>query len=272
MLFEKLSKVFNNDIKTDFEIFANFNDSTDDTRVSDAIDWAKKEGYLARLGISEDSAEVLFRSILVDRNLPEELRNNPKLRDELIQVAIDKAGDRSPIPPAEAKRAYELIESGEIFNDIFYSLNAIFSLITKPDRFSNLDDSFKETLASLMNLPGSILSDFDPKSAIDKISTQIEQVREGKLPEDPVILDNTLREIYSNSEVGYTIDIISALLAPENESIRIALLVYARLNGINLEQKDIDIIRDTILDRENPNLGSLFSYLIPENLIRLGLG
>jgi len=174
------------------------------------------------------------------------------------------------MPPAEAKQAYELIESDEVFRDIFYSLNVIFSLITKPDRFSDLDGSFKDSPDTLMNLPGSILSDLDPMSAFDKISTQIEQVRKGMPPEDPAILDNTLKGIYSNSEVGYRIDIISDLLAPENESLLLALLVYARLNGINLEQKDIDKVRDTILDRENTKLGSLFLYLLlPENSIRL---
>ncbi|MCK5355842.1 MAG: hypothetical protein KAJ63_12030, partial [Methyloprofundus sp.] len=201
----------------------------------------------------------------------EELRNNPQLRDELKQVVIERAGNSLPLPPDEAERAYKLIKSGEIVQDIFYTLNIILELITKPDRFSNLDDSFKNHLEILINLPNSIISDLNPKTAFDRVSIQIEQAKSHQSINDPEILDNTLETLYSDPEVGEMIQVMNVLLAPENETFRIALLVYARLNGVNLEQKDIDQVRQTILNKDNPKLGSLLAYLIkPENLIRLG--
>ena len=209
-------------------------------------------------------------SMLVEHDLPEELRNNEPLRKELKAVAIKKAGENSPLQPDEAKRAFELITSGEIFKDLFYSFNVIFSLTVKPKRFSILEDNFKAYVTALVRLPESVIADLDPGTAFANLTDQIEQLKAGENPDDPEILNNTLKTIYSTPEVANTIDIFSALLAPENESLRIALLVYARLNGINLQAEDIDKVRATILVKENPNLGSLFAYLLrPENATRL---
>ena len=278
MLIEKLSKIFDDDNSREheshFKILEIFRrDSTDDKRISKTIIWAKEKGYLAKLDISEDSAESLLNDILIDHNLPDELRNNTQLRNELEQVAKDKAGENSPLRREEAEQVYELIKSGEVFGDLFYTLNVIFNLIIRADRFSNLDNSFKAYFSALTHLPESIVSDLDPVIAFNNISAQIKLAKEGEPLENPAILNNTLKTIYSAPEVGNTIDVISALLAPENESLRIALLVYARLNGVNLEQQDIDKVRSTILNRDEPNLGSLLLYVLtPDNTIRLGGG
>lgn len=278
MLIEKLSKIFDDDNSREheshFKILEIFRrDSTDDKRISKTIIWAKEKGYLAKLDISEDSAESLLNDILIDHNLPDELRNNTQLRNELEQVAKDKAGENSPLRREEAEQVYELIKSGEVFGDLFYTLNVIFNLIIRADSFSNLDNSFKAYFSALTHLPESIVSDLDPVIAFNNISAQIKLAKEGEPLENPAILNNTLKTIYSAPEVGNTIDVISALLAPENESLRIALLVYARLNGVNLEQQDIDKVRSTILNRDEPNLGSLLLYVLtPDNTIRLGGG
>ncbi len=278
MLIEKVSKIFDDDNSREheshFKILEIFRrDSTDDKRISKTIIWAKEKGYLAKLDISEDSAESLLNDILIDHNLPDELRNNTQLRNELEQVAKDKAGENSPLRREEAEQVYELIKSGEVFGDLFYTLNVIFNLIIRADSFSNLDNSFKAYFSALTHLPESIVSDLDPVIAFNNISAQIKLAKEGEPLENPAILNNTLKTIYSAPEVGNTIDVISALLAPENESLRIALLVYARLNGVNLEQQDIDKVRSTILNRDEPNLGSLLLYVLtPDNTIRLGGG
>lgn len=257
-----------------FKVFEHFNkEPVDHARVANVIDWAKKEDYLAKLDISEDNAEVLFRSMLVEHNLPDELRDNEQLRKELLRVAKEKAGESSPLPSDEARRTFELIKSGEIFNDIFYSFNVIFSLITKPDRFTNLGENLQAHIDAAIHLPGSVISDLNPKSVFDRVSTQIKRVKKREPLEDPVILDNTLKTVFLAPEVGNTVEVVDALLAPENETVRITLLVYARLNGINLEQKDIDEVRATVLNRDSPKLGALLRYILTlENAKRLAGG
>lgn len=254
-----------------FKLFEHFSqDPVDEAQLSEVIEWAKTKGYLAKLDIGEENAEQLFRSMLVNHNLPEELRNNDKLRNELIQVAKDKAGESSPLTPDEARDTAELIKSGEIFADIFYTFNTLFSLVVKPERFTNLDDSIKDHIGAAIHLPGSLIADLKPSSVTARVSSQIKRVKNGQQPEDPAILNNTLKSVFSAPEVGNSVEVINALLAPENESIRIAVLIYARLNGINLDQQDIDEVRNTVLDKDNPKLGALLHYLLtPENAARL---
>lgn len=119
MLIEKLSKIFDDDNSREheshFKILEKFRrDSTNDIRISKTKIWAKEKGYLAKLDISEDRTKSILNSMLVDHNLPDELRNNSQLRNELELVAKDKAGESSPLRRAEAVRVYELIESGEV--------------------------------------------------------------------------------------------------------------------------------------------------------------
>lgn len=251
MLFKRLLKLLKRNDESefrqpDFEIHTLFNDeSTRNNRISEVISWAKKQGYLAKLDISEDSAKSLLQSMLVERDLPQQLRNNEQLRGELKQVAIEKIGENSPLPPDEANRVFQIIQSGEIFSDIAYSFEVIFGLV-KSDRTFSLNDGFKNSLDALIGLPGSLISDLNPSTAFNAISSQIQQIQAGSSPADPKIFDKTLKTIFSISEAGETIGAINALLAPENETLRIALLVYARVNGINLEQKDIDKVREGV--------------------------
>jgi len=266
MLIKRLSNIFNADGESKykdshFKMFSKVNrEPADELRIAEVIGWAKQEGYLIRLGITEDSVN----------DFPEELITNKKVVKELKKVAVDQEGARSPISSDKVKSEYALIEAYEIFQDILYSFNIIFGLVTKPDQFSHLDDSFKSYLDAVIHLPGSIVSDLDPKLAFDKISTQIEQLKAGNRPDSPELLNQTLKTIYSTPGTGDMINVVNALLAPENASLRMVLLIYARLNGINLEQKDIDEVRNTVLNRDNPKLGSLFMYLVKsENVKRL---
>ncbi len=242
-------------------------------KISEVLHWAKDKGYLDKLDISADSAERLFKTILIEHNLPQELKSNTRLKKELEQAAIKKAGEQLPLPLDEGKRLVELVETGEMLDDVFYSINTLFSGVIKAGQLSTLDERLKSVFNAAIHLPKAVLSDLSPKSAFDQLSRQIEQVKQGQSPDDPAILNETLKTIYSIAAVGNTIDLVNELLAPENETLRIALLVYARLNGVNLEQKDIDELRETVLQQENPKLGSLVDYLVmPENSLRLAGG
>jgi len=285
MLFNKIHELFKKDPtignNQDFlSLFTRFQESapvgqssdelSDNNRISDVLNWAKDRGYLDELGISDKNAATLLRSFLVERNLPEELIQNEKLRNELTQVIKKRASENAPVRPDEAKQAIELISTGAVFGDVSYSIAVIINLITKPERFT--EENLKGLIKGLVNLPRAIASDLDPQAVADRLSTQIQQVQSGEPLKNPEILNNTLAGIFSLPEVGDIIDTANLLLDENNESLRLALLIYARLNQINLEQQDIDKVRATILNRENPDLGSLLLYLVDEeNLSRLVL-
>ncbi len=52
---------------------------------------------------------------------------------------------------------------------------------------------------------------------------------------------------------------VAELISPENESVRLALIIYARANGIPLDEQDLDTLRDHFLNTENPDLGPVLA-------------
>jgi hypothetical protein len=52
------------------------------------------------------------------------------------------------------------------------------------------------------------------------------------------------------------VETIRALIGPENQTLRLAVLVYARTQGIDLDEEDIDALFRA-LDPANPDLGVL---------------
>jgi len=287
MIFNKIYNYFKRDSTTEkdkgaLNLFTRFQESApisqsnneliDNDRISNVLNWAKSQGYLDDLEISEESTEILLRSFLSKRNLPEELIRNDRLRNELTQVIEKRAAESSPVRPDDAKQAIALISTGAVFGDVSYSIAVIIALLAKPERFSALEENLKGLIEGLVKLPSLVASDLDPRAIANRFFLQVQRVQSGQPIQNPEILNSTLAGIYALPEVGGVIDTANALLDEDNKSLRLALVVYARLNGINLEQQDIDKVRSTILNRENPDLGALLMYLADrENLSRLVL-
>ena len=54
---------------------------------------------------------------------------------------------------------------------------------------------------------------------------------DGKLDDTPAILSKTLGVLYSFATIGSTVEMIQELIKPEHESVRLAIVIYARTNG-----------------------------------------
>ncbi len=268
MLFKKILERIRQSSATEIDIdvsnlFTSFRKSTseDENRISNTLKWAKNKGYLDDLKLNDEGAEILLRSFLDEGDLPEALLQNNALRKEIIQVIAKKAAEDSPLTSDEVDEAAELISTGELFKDVGYTISVLFSLVAQPDRFFNPGDNVKKFVRGLVNLPGAVAADLNPSTVAETVLLQFEQIRSGQTLEDPKVLDNTLAGIYSLPEIGNVINTANALLDQENESLRLALTIYARLNGINLTQEDINTIKTTLLNQENPELGSFLVYI-----------
>ena len=79
---------------------------------------------------------------------------------------------------------------------------------------------------------------------------------DGRLEHRRRILTNTLGVLLAGATPGVLVETIRALVGPENETLRLALLVYARTQGIDLEKEDLDALFDA-LDPAHPDLGIL---------------
>jgi hypothetical protein len=96
------------------------------------------------------------------------------------------------------------------------------------------------------------LKDNAPRTPRDVIV----DLRDGKLDNRRRILTNTLRVLLTEATPGALVETIRALIGPENQTIRLAVLVYARTQGIDLDEEDLDALHRA-LDPANPDLGVL---------------
>lgn len=63
---------------------------------------------------------------------------------------------------------------------------------------------------------------------------------------------------------------ISDLIRPENRYVRLALVVYARGNGIPLEDSDVDVLRNNVFNTNHPDLGPVLVAAVDRYLDKRG--
>lgn len=81
------------------------------------------------------------------------------------------------------------------------------------------------------------------------------QLRSGELDDPPAVLSNTLRALYATASIAAVSEMIRTLLAKDNESFRLAVVLYARSAGIPIEEADLDILRESVFNTDEPDLG-----------------
>jgi hypothetical protein len=81
------------------------------------------------------------------------------------------------------------------------------------------------------------------------------QLRDGKLEQPPALLTDTLRTLYATASIAAISEMIRTLLAKDNETFRLAIVLYARSAGIPIEDADLDVLRESVFNTDDPNLG-----------------
>ena len=231
----------------------------DNQKITKIVQWADQQGYLQELGLDQETVAMMAHAIVVDHKLPPALLENPKIRQAITQALTNQTLTHTPIKPEEAAQIAELLISDELFSDIAYTLVQVFKLGDSP---LSMWDRRMSLFRFLWGFPKALISDISPIELIKLFSEQLSQLKNGKAPKTPEILNNTLKNLYSLFLINDIIKTVHALLSPENQSLRIALLIYARLHHVNLEQQDIDKVNETVFNTENPQLGTLLFYAI----------
>lgn len=108
--------------------------------------------------------------------------------------------------------------------------------------------------------------DKDP-SAISAVVRDL--LEDGQINSQPQILVDTTKVILREAAPEKLASIIHTLLG--NESVRLAIIVYARSKGIEISQQDLDQVRKAI-DPEQPNLGTLLVPAYQHLIKRFGKG
>ena len=234
-----------------------------EAELNKVIEWADEQGYLQKLGVDKKTATMLAHSmknniVAGDKELSPALLQEPEIRRELQNAFAKKAAEQSPLKPDEAKAVVELIRSGELFQDLVFTFTRTFKLT-----LSELDNvrTIPEMLFDVLRIPAVVVSDLtNVGDFIQDLEGLVASIKSGKPPKNPEIFNNTLKTLFHIAIIGDAVNTANTLFSGENQSLRIALLIYARLHNINLEEADIDEARNTLLNTDNPQLGAFLLY------------
>ncbi len=169
--------------------------------------------------------------------------------------AIRAALKRVPLPgglkPKEAKQVVDLLLTGQFVGDVADATAAALHLI--PD----LPISVVRDIRSLPRLPIRLVIAI--KRDLITVPSRVRLVKKdlldnGRLDRQPVILQNTVKVIFQQSAPFQIAQSVHTLLG--NETVRLAIILFARSEGIKISQKELDAVQDA-LDPHDPDLGAL---------------
>ncbi|MDH4328174.1 MAG: hypothetical protein OEV77_06620 [Nitrospira sp.] len=171
-----------------------------------------------------------------------------RIADTLSRLSAHNA------PEAEtAKRAGQLLLTGQFFGDLAEAFAVIAH--TVPGLPFYIADDVRALPQAPTPLIQAITRDLgEIPSAIDVVIQDLR--RDGTITSQPTVMTHTMRAIYRQATARRLATTIHSLLG--NESIRLAIIIFARSKGITISQEDLDQVRKAI-DPSAPNLGELLA-------------
>ncbi len=186
-----------------------------------------------------------------------------EIKEKALRAALDKVAEERglPVTSEQVEKAWELLRTGEFYADVASGAAAIIHVIP------NLPLSLLRDTSKAPKLPFALITGAakDLGDSLDSLPDILEDLEDGKLDQTPKVMTNTLGVLFRQSQsVSSIIETVRTLIGPENESVRLAIIVYARSQGVNINEDDLDAVHQA-LDTDNPNLGPVvlagFDYL-----------
>jgi len=227
-----------------------------------------KEARCSNQACSEEEIQNKFACLFQGRQSTKNFPSDNELRSQLIRLAINKTADEiGPLTLKEQEEAVRLLESGEFYQDIAGSLAAVYRVVPEVPLklIQGLPQTVVESPEYLNALAKDILDVSNNKRVVDSFLGKLKLWDSSgkKLPKSrPKILSNTLAQVYKNPGTNGIAGVITALIAPENKSLRLAIIVYARVNGIKISNEDLDALIAGPLKTTNPDLEPLLEQAI----------
>ena len=205
---------------------------------------------LREAGISPERIERMLRALLIDRSAPAGDAQERARAAVVARLAVAALSERTGLAPADARAAAELLGSGEFFGDVAASTAALLHAVPR------LPLALVRDVAGLPHRSLRLAAAL----ALDLVGTPFQvpvvlaDLLDGSLDHPPTVLRRTLSALYGFASLAAVLETLRTLLAPENRSLRLAVLVYARANGIPLEDSDLDRVRE-LFAPDSPGLG-----------------
>lgn len=229
-----------------------------------------EEPEFRNAGFTDSELEHLLARVLLQRERPTELLADAALRRRLLTRAVAYLAQEQGVvvSPEEGQRIAELLDSGEFFRDVGAATAAVLSTV-RGIPIALVDDA-KSSWRHVVMLPFAALRDLGgaPATALAVVTDLLD----GTLDHPPAVMSHTLRELYSFASLRSTLAMLRELIAPENETVRLAVILYARLHGIQLTPADLDRLRASAFNPDDPSLGPLLAAAWERLVAREGTG
>ena len=190
-----------------------------------------------------------LQQLFVARKPPEEA-GSPDVLIRALQVGGGIARPGLPVTPEEAAKVLELLRSGEFFSDAAGTTSAVVQLTQQLPRALVRD--VPRTPSRLGELGEALAR--DGVDAFGHVGEFAADLLDGQLDRPPSPLTNTLRWLYGNAAATAVAETVRRIIARDNETARLAILIYARSHGIPLTPEGLDALHDGPLNPQDPDL------------------
>jgi len=191
-----------------------------------------------------------LQQLFVARQPPEEA-GSPDVLIRALQVGGGISRPGLPVTPEEAAQVLDLLRSGEFFSDAAGTTSAVVQLTRELPRALVRD--VPRTPGRLDELGEALVR--DGADAFGHISEVAADLLDGHLHRPPSPLTNTLRWLFGNAAATAVAETVRRIIARDNETARLAILIYARAHGIPLTPEALDALHDGPLNPQDPDLG-----------------
>ena len=201
-------------------------------------------------GADGERLRHVLQQLFVARKPPDEAGQREVLT-RAIQVGGGIARPGLPVTPEEAAKVLDLLRSGEFFSDVAGTTSAVVQLTHALPRALIRD--VPRTPSRLDELGEALVR--DGADALGHISQLAVDLLDGQLDRPTSPLTNTLRWLYGNAAAAAVAETVQQIIARDNETARLAILIYARAHGIPLTPEGLDALHDGAFNPQNPDLG-----------------
>jgi len=191
-----------------------------------------------------------LEQLFVTRKPPGEA-GSPDVLIRALQVGGGIVRPGLPVTPEEAGQVLELLRSGEFFSDAAGTTSAVVQLTQQLP--PALVRDIPRTPSRLDELGEALVR--DGVDAFGHVSELAANLLDGQLDRPPSPLTNTLRWLYGNAAATAVAETVRRIIARDNETARLAILIYARAHGIPLTPEGLDALHDGPLNPQDPDLG-----------------
>jgi hypothetical protein len=171
----------------------------------------------------------------------------------LTKQNIINALARLSVSDEQAQQVSRLLLTGQLFGALAHAFAAIFHVIP------GLPLAIARDVRTLPRVPRrlalAIKRDLgDAPSLIETVQRDLR--KKGTIDSQPPMLTHTMEVLYRRATPKQVATTIYDLLG--NESVRLAIIVFATSRGLNISHEDLDLVREAI-DPDRPNLGKLLA-------------